>query len=190
MPYRKVELINEQVYHIYNRGVRKKNIFLCNRDYERFLDKIDEYKKKYNIQIVAWALMPNHFHMLVRGVDCEWQSPDSCGVRTPLVSFMLKLQQSHAMYFKNKYEKIGPIFQGRFNAKAVGDEDYLIKLLHYIHGQPSHHKICSEWNWPYTSLSYYLSSSPDSDLITIDNYHESFKKFEGLLESGLEFDTI
>lgn len=179
MPKRRIELVNEQVYHIYNRGLNKERIFNQAKDYERFLAKADEYKKKYDIQIIAWGLVPNHFHMLVRAVGL--------GVRTPnqITSFFLKLQQSHAMYFKNKYEKIGPVFQGRFRAKTVKDEEYLIKLLHYIHSQPSHHKICSDWDWPYTSLYHYISRSPDSDLISVDDYYNSFKNFDGILESGL-----
>ena len=181
MPSRKIELINNQFYHVYNRGIKKESVFLQGRDYERFLFKAEEYKKIYNIKIFAWALLPNHFHMLIKA--CENQ------VRTPLnaiSSFFLKLQQSHAMYFKLKYDKIGPVFQGRFNAKPVYDDEYLIQLLHYIHRQPSHHDIASDKDWPYTSLSSYLYASPDSDLITVDDYDESFKNFKGLLESGLE----
>ncbi|MBU0727137.1 transposase [Patescibacteria group bacterium] len=189
MPYRKVELINEQVYHVYNRGIRKESIFLRDKDYERFLGKIYKYKDKYNVQVLAWALMPNHFHMLVRAIEADGGKN---GVRTPnpISSFFLKLQQSHAMYFKNQYEKMGSVFQGRFEAKMVDNEEYLIQLLHYVHRQPSHHKIASDWNWPYTSLSFYLESSPDSDLITFEDYCNSFKKFDGLLESGLEFGNI
>ncbi|MBU0577774.1 transposase [Patescibacteria group bacterium] len=182
MPKRKIELVNEQVYHVYNRGIRKERIFGLPRDYERFLVKVGEYKKKYGIQVIAWALIPNHFHMLVRAVGNEVRTPNQ------IISFFLKLQQSHAMYFKNQYEKIGPVFQGRFNAKPVDDEDYLIKLLHYVHGQPSHHKICSDWDWPYSSLSHYLSSSPDSDLLHLDDYRKGFEKFEGIVDSGLDLE--
>jgi len=186
MPKRKIELINEQVYHVYNRGIRKERIFNQAKDYERLLTKADEYKEKYDIQIIAWALIPNHFHILIRAIENGVRTPKQ--TPHPITSFLLKLQQSHAMYFKNKYEKAGSVFQGRFNAKPVDNEDYLIKLLHYIHGQPSHHKICSDWDWPYTSLSHYLSASPDSSLIKVDNYYENFKNFEKLLDSGLEFE--
>lgn len=178
MPIRKIELIDNEFYHVYNRGIRKENIFLNVKDYERFLLKIDEYKRKFNIKICAWALLPNHFHMIVKAQVRTYPNA--------ITSFFLKLQQSHAMYFKIKYQKIGSVFQGRFNAKQVYDEEYLIQLLHYIHRQPSHHDISADNTWPYTSLSSYLYLSPDSDLITLDNYYNCFKNFEGLLESGLE----
>jgi len=185
MPQRKIELATGQVYHVYNRGFLKESIFLHEDDYWRFLQRIELYRKKFDIQVIAWALIPNHFHMLVRAI----------GVRTPnelnsISSFLLKLQQSHAMYFKYKYSKKGPLFQGRFNAKPVIDDQYLIQLLHYIHRQPSHHDICPDKDWPYTSLSRYMVSSPDSKLLNIDDYYTSFKSFEGLVESGLEFDTL
>jgi REP element-mobilizing transposase RayT len=112
-------------YHVYNRGNRKQAIFTNYRDYERFLEKVVEYKKKYSIQLLAYCLMPNHFHFLI-----YQSSPND------LSKFISDLCNSHSRYFNVKYGLIGTLFQGRFKAKLVEKDEYLIHLSRYIHLNP------------------------------------------------------
>lgn len=112
-------------YHVYNRGNRKQNIFISPRDYERFLKRVREYKDKFKISILGYCLMPNHFHFLLR------QDTD-----IPLTSFMLRLGTSYAKYFNIKYEQVGSLFQGRFKAKVIETDEYLLQLSRYIHRNP------------------------------------------------------
>ena len=116
---------NGAYYHIYNRGNRKQSIFLQTRDYERFLDKVVEYKKKFPLNIVSYCLMPNHFHFLL-------QQPSSNSIS----QFLSILCNSHSRYFNVKYETVGSLFQGRFKAKRVDKDEYLIHLSRYIHLNP------------------------------------------------------
>lgn len=112
-------------YHVYNRGNRKQQIFFSNRDYERFLEKIIEYKKKYPVEILSYCLMPNHFHFLIQ------QLPASS-----ISKFMSDLCNSHSRYLNVKYEFVGSLFQGRFKAKRVDTDEYLVHLSRYIHLNP------------------------------------------------------
>lgn len=112
-------------YHVYNRGNRKQNIFISPRDYERFLKRMKEYKNEFNITILGYCLMPNHFHFLLR------QDTD-----IPLTSFMLRLGTSYAKYFNIKYDQVGSLFQDRFKAKLVETDEYLLQLSRYIHRNP------------------------------------------------------
>jgi len=112
-------------YHVYNRGNRKQNIFFSRRDYRRFLEKIREYKSKFGITIICYCLMPNHFHFLLR------QNTD-----IPVTSFMLRLSTSYAKYFNIKYDQVGSLFQGRFRAKLIETDEYLLHLSRYIHRNP------------------------------------------------------
>ncbi len=112
-------------YHVYNRGNRRQQIFLYNRDYDRFLEKVLEYKKKYPLTIHAYCLMPNHFHFLI-----QQRSSNA------ISSFMSDLCNSHTRYFNVKYELVGSIFQGRFKAKKVDKDEYSIHLSRYIHLNP------------------------------------------------------
>lgn len=112
-------------YHIYNRGNRKQNIFVVRRDYERFLKKTLEYKNDFNVTILCYCLMPNHFHFLVRQ-----------NMEVSLSKFMLRLSTSYAKYFNIKYEEVGSLFQSRFQAKFIETEEYLLELSRYIHRNP------------------------------------------------------
>lgn len=112
-------------YHVYNRGNRKQNIFLSYRDYERLLKRMKEYKDEFKIDILGYCLMPNHFHFLLKQVT-----------DISITHFMLKLGTSYAKYFNIKYGEVGSLFQGRFKAKLVEKDEYLLQLSRYIHRNP------------------------------------------------------
>lgn len=112
-------------YHVYNRGNKKQQIFLQDRDYERFLEKVLEYKKKYLVKILAYSLMPNHFHLLIQQL-----------AENALTKFFGDLSNSHSKYFNIKYDTVGSLFQGRFKAKKVDKDEYLVHLSRYIHLNP------------------------------------------------------
>src|SRR3989344_539186 len=98
---RKIEIEVGEYYHIYNRGVEKRNIFL---------DKSDVGEKK--VAIIAYVLMPNHFHLLVKEITAGGTS-----------DFMEKLLTGYAMYFNKKYERVGPLFQGTFKAEHADRDE-------------------------------------------------------------------
>ena len=115
----------DSYYHVYNRGNRKQNIFLQSRDYKRFLERLKEYKDKFEVTILGYCLMPNHFHLLLR------QETDN-----PISLFMLRLGTSYAKYFNIKYNEVGSLFQGRFKAKLIDSDEYLLQVSRYIHRNP------------------------------------------------------
>ncbi len=143
---------NGSFYHIYNRGNRKQQIFLSDRDYERFLDKTLEYKKKYGITIVAFCLMPNHFHFLVKQVS-----------NSLISKFFSDLCNSYARHFNTKYETVGSLYQGRFKSKLVDRDEYLVHVSRYIHLNPvelhsiGKYIIDNLLAYKWSSLPYYLS---------------------------------
>lgn len=148
---------NNHIYHVYNRGVEKRDIFLNNKDYFRFVHDLFEfndetpavniYYKQPNLQsyevqlrkirkreqkprkcfvdVLAFCLMSNHFHLLL-------QQKKERGV----VSFMQKLGTGYTNYFNKKYERVGSLFQGRFKAVLVEQESHFIHLPYYIHANP------------------------------------------------------
>ena len=139
MPSRKQPLKQGYFYHIFNRGFDKQTIFLECRDYKRFIENMKRYKEEFDgINIYAWCLLPNHFHLLLKS--------DKSGLE--ISSFMRKLQQSYAMYFKTKYKAISPdlkllnfpqLFEWRFKAKLIDNDDYLEKVATYIVLNPIKH---------------------------------------------------
>lgn len=132
-------------YHIYNRGAHKVPIFNDRDDYERFLhlmyisnnQGIIKYANLnfYNVykiergnrlvEIVAYCLMPNHYHIAI----CEV-------VEGGITRFIHRLCTSYSMYFNYKYRHSGTIFQGPYKHKLVDDDNYLRYLIQYIHLNP------------------------------------------------------
>ncbi len=125
MPYRRINFYQDGYYHVYNRGNRKKDIFIDNGDYFYFLKVLKEYRVKHHIRVVAYCLMPNHFHFLLQ------QKSD-----TSVSEFMRYLCRDYAQFFNYKYKVEGRLFQGPFKAREVGTEEYLLLLTRYIHLNP------------------------------------------------------
>jgi putative transposase len=139
-----------EIYHIYNRGVEKRVVFEKDADRIRFIHDLFEFNdshqakntsrsmcevglrtsdavkpRKQLVDILAWCLMPNHFHLLLR------QKTDG-GITT----FMRKLGTGYTNAFNLKKDRVGPLFQGKFKIKHVSKESHLLHLPHYIHLNP------------------------------------------------------
>lgn len=111
-------------YHVITRGNRKETIFFDAEDREKFLDKLLEYKKRYNFILYAYTLMNNHIHLLIETEE------------TPLSKIMQGLLQSHAQWHNRKYKTVGHLFQGRYKAILCDRDEYLLVLVRYIHLNP------------------------------------------------------
>ncbi len=157
MPSRNIELIEDTFFHIYNRGFNKQTLFFEEKDFQRFILTIERYLDEIPyIEIAAFSILPNHFHFLL-------QSSKS-GLK--ISQFMRKVQQSYAMYFNKKYGesiKSGlkyPVFEGRFKAKMIANEDYLRMTYDYIELNPLKHELVGNIkDWPYSSVHFSLIKS-------------------------------
>jgi len=152
------KLAPEIFYHIYNRGFNKQTLFFEERDFERIYAIFERYKadEKYkNIKISAFCFLPNHFHLLL--IDDNEPGLLKPGLR--ISEFLQRIQLSYAMYFNKKYgDKVKkglkmPVFEGRFCAKEIFDENYLENLKNYIDWNAVKHEIVkSPEEWPFSSF--------------------------------------
>ncbi len=144
---RNIDLAPDEFYHVYNRGTDKRTVFLSNKDYERFVgllyacngDKsvdlklqgstldefIDSDRGNDAVDLCAYVLMPNHFHLLLRGKTAG-----------DISKFMQKVSTGYTMYFNTRNDRSGALFQGRFKARHVHTDTYLAYLIAYIHLNP------------------------------------------------------
>lgn len=127
MNQREIPFIKSSVYHVYNRGHNKQRIFINHKDYSRYLKRAHEYIDKHKVSLFAYCLMPNHIHLLIR----HRQDGD-----VPIDRFIHRLHTAYTMYFNKKYERVGSVFQGRFKAKLVDTDEYLLHVSRYIHINP------------------------------------------------------
>ncbi len=151
----------ENFYHVYNRGVEKRKIFVDEQDYlfylsllKRYLGSEEVYSisgQKYanyseEVDLLAFALMPNHFHLLFYLKETE-------GIQ----QLMHDVSTAYVRYFNDKYERVGPLFQDRFKASLIIQEGYLEHISRYIHLNPK------DWRTnTYSSLRYWVGDAQAS----------------------------
>jgi len=125
MAKRSVKFIKGRFYHIYNRGANKNKIFFEKENYIYLLKKLRYYKNKYEVSVLAYCLMPNHYHFLLR--------QDS---NTPLNIPLAYLFNSYTKAINKKYKRTGTLFEGSFKSIEVEDVNYIVELCKYIHRNP------------------------------------------------------
>ena len=114
----------DAVYHVMSRGNARKRIFYGNDDRQRFLSQLQDNLLTHDAVLYAYVLMPNHYHLLVQTR------------RADLGRFMQRLNTSYALYFRYKHRAPGHVLQGRYRAKLVEEDDYMVPLSRYIHLNP------------------------------------------------------
>jgi len=174
MPARHQLLVNGGFYHVFNRGVASLPFFNRDLDYKKFIKifsfyrfnvpllkfsrfsslPIDLKEKKLEkgrplVEILAYCLMPNHFHFLLKQVADKG-----------IAQFVMRLSDSYAKYFNTRVGRKGPLFEGRFRAVEVDNEQQLLHLSRYVHLNPYSafvvKKIEDLFTYPYSSLDEYL----------------------------------
>ncbi len=132
-------LADNQVYHILNRGNGRQEVFHKPEDFAAFVRLIAEAKRKYPIQIMAYCLMTNHFHLLVK-----------TGEGSDLGKWMQWLMTSHVRRYHRHYGSSGHVWQGRFKSFPVQDDDHLLTVVRYVEGNPVRAgmvKSAKDWAW-------------------------------------------
>jgi putative transposase len=185
-------------YHIYNRGVRKQDIFVESEDYRIFLFLYEKYVESV-ADTYSWVLMPNHFHMLVRIKEFDERldrvrnpekSKHPVRVHTPSQHFS-NLFNAYAQIFNRRTKSEGCLFQRPFQRKLIDSEEYLSVIISYIHNNPVHHGFCkSAKDYPWSSFLFYDGKSPGimtyrSPLINsvrLKKYSKMFRKPEDVVE--------
>lgn len=112
------------VHHAYARGNEKREVFLDDRDRRDFLFRLGKNLSRWNVRSIAWALMSNHFHLLV-------QCPGG-----NLAAFMQCLLTGYSLYFNRRHQRVGHLFQNRYKSEALSRESHYRELVRYIHLNP------------------------------------------------------
>lgn len=117
------------LHHVMARGIERRVLFSSPDDYADFLDRLETSNERYPSQILAWALMPNHFHLLIRS-----------GTHG-LVPFMRKVMTGYATAFNVRHKRAGHLFGNRYKSIICEEEPYLLELVRYIHLNPLRAKL-------------------------------------------------
>lgn len=112
------------VYHVINRGVERRIIFSVPQDHAAFLGILEDLKRRYKAELLAYCLMPNHYHLLLRTALCN------------LNRFMMELNGSYSKRYNRRCRRVGPLFQGRYRAIVVQAGERMLDVARYIHLNP------------------------------------------------------
>ncbi len=181
MSIRKVTFDEEHYYHIFNRGVDKRNIFEDSNDIKYFLNRLSDlnidsvgtklttqrFKRKGEknnyidhqklVSIIAYCLLPNHYHLILKQES-----------ENGISKFMQKLGTSHTMYFNTKYKRSGSLFQGKFKANLIDSDFGLPVLSVYVNLNYIHHKINPKMALAKSSIFEYLGTELDEYICNED----------------------
>ena len=111
-------------YHVTVRGNGRQVVFHGTEYYERFIEQLNDALEKDQVILYAFVLMPNHYHLFV-------ETPHG-----NIHRFMQRLNTAYSMYHRYKYQELGHCFQGRYGAKLISGDDYILRLTRYIHLNP------------------------------------------------------
>lgn len=196
---RKIKFANNEYYHIFNRGVDKRDIFSQREDYYKFLRNLKEFNnslayiqrqrtrfssKKLEqlssflqeqqkvVDIISYSLNPNHFHLIVKQLKDD-------GIPV----FMHKIGTSHTNYFNKKYERSGALFEATYKAIHIESNEYLLWLAGYVNGNIEIHGTGDAEFYEWSSFQDFLMDR-ESDILGDKNIimsqfanREKFKKF-------------
>ena len=142
------------LHHIICRGIAKNKIFIETKDRLFFLKRLDKILTDTNTPCYAWALMPNHFHLLLRTGT------------VPIATVMRRLLTGYAIYHNRRHDRQGHLFQNRYKSILCQENTYLLELVRYIHLNPLRGKLVKDINqldkYPYCGHSTILGNTSNS----------------------------
>ena len=137
-------------YHVLNRGNARNEVFHKDRDYDAFIEGIDAACRKRLLRVLAYCLLPSHFHLVL------WPIADG-----DLSSWMATLMNAHVRRYQRHYHSTGPIWQGRFKAFPIQEDDHLRTVLRYVERNPLRAALVERAeDWPWSSLRRYEADAP------------------------------
>ncbi len=169
MPRSAREKSQAGIYHIMLRGIDRRDIFLTDTDYKKYLHYVLLSKEKSEMSLFAFCLMTNHVHMLVK----EGKEDIGDSIR--------RIAVGYAQYHNRAHGRTGHLFQNRYQSEPVNDDSYLLVVSRYIHQNPLKAglvKNIKDYKW--SSYNYYLSDK--ETFIDKESMLKYFDNIRGFIE--------
>lgn len=165
MPRRAGPFVQGCIYHLYNRGVNRAPIFAADDNYAFLLHKLKALAAECEASILAYCLMPNHYHFVTRQ-DGEF----------PLSRLMQRLFGGYTQAFNKQQGRSGPLFEGRFHHILVDRDEYVLHLCRYMHLNPvTAGLVARPEQWPYSNYLEWIDRRPGTliDRAFVRQYFET-----------------
>ena len=169
------------LYHLLSRGNERSDIFIGEKDRNGFLDAVGEMSERFDIDIFAYVLMDNHYHLLVKQVG-----------NNGISNTIRLLQNSYAKYVNTRQNRHGSLFQSPFKAVLVNSGEQFIHVARYIHLNPLTSYLIKNFtdlnSFPWCSYQDYISDNRKFiDTSRIINIHKSKSKFIEFTQNNLDY---
>ena len=133
--------IKTSFFHVITQGINKSYIFDKSEDIKYYIKLIYKLSKEHEIEIIAYCIMNNHAHMLIKTKKSD-----------ELSKYMQRLNCTYARYYNKKYDRVGYVFRDRYKSEGIYDEQHLYNCIKYIYDNPVKAGICSKAkNYPYSN---------------------------------------
>ncbi len=168
-------------HHVMNRGVRRQPVFFDDNCYAIFLDTMHDVVERYGIRVHGFALMPNHYHLMIESVHGN------------LSLAMQSLASRYGQEINRTPDWDGSLFKGRFQSKPVFDPEHWLYLAAYLHLNPLRaHLVVTLEQWPWTSHDRYSGESEWPEWVTTSEIEKQMEAFGGYQEylSGVQNGSI
>ncbi len=163
---------DEHTYHIYNRGAHRHAIFRKRAHYHKCIELLEKYSAQYHVTVVAYCLMPNHYHMLAR--------QDLGG---SISRFLQTTFNAYVQYFNTLERHSGTLFQGPAKSRLIVSDAHLMRSLAYIHTNPVRASLVRDMrDWDYSDYSSWTGRS--------DAHFASKSLRDSLTESGKSYQEF
>lgn len=179
MPYRGRTFVKEHYYHIYNRGAGRERIFFNEGNFEYLLRLMKRYRQDCEITVIAYCLMPNHYHFLLR------QDSD-----IPISRFINLLFNAYTQAVNRQQGRTGTLFEGRFRHVLVDREEYLVHLVRYIHLNPVRANLVAQPEvWQYSNYLEWIGARSGT-LKDAQFIQEHFSSAEAYKQFMTDYDDV
>ena len=176
------EYYKNTYHHLFNRGANKDAIFFDKESYLYFLKRLKYYKNEYQIDVLSYCLMPNHFHLFVK------QKTEDL-----LISkFISALLNYYVKSINKKFNKSGTLFQSKTKSKPITDEHYFVWIIKYILENPVKAKLVksiSDWEYSNAKDLLNLRNGNITDIIEVKSFfHSEEQMVKFLTDSNIKVD--
>lgn len=166
------------IYHVYNRGNNREDLFYTPENYRYFIDKYFKYCLDW-VDTYVYCLLPNHFHLMIKVKSVEemmeaarersrtraridfpsLQDLESLAPHVIISELFRRFFMAYAKAINKQESRVGSLFQKNFKRRAVNSSEYFTNLIYYIHTNPRLHELCNDFkDWPYSSYQAMLES--------------------------------
>ncbi len=165
------------IYHIIMRGINRQNLFEDEGDCTKFIQTMQRYKEICEYKLYAYCLMGNHLHLLLMEG------------KEPLETVMRRICGSYVLWYNNKYDRVGYLFQDRFKSEPVEDDTYFLTVLRYIFQNPLKARIVTKiQNYTWTNYIDYIEGNNRTDTDFVLNFFSTDR--ERAITSFIEYINI